>query len=435
MAAPSKAEQVRESQDRQAAGVDPALNAAALDVADDGPRGDDGASPQRTVLADDPQQRTAPPVRNANDDKRADIISRFRTQRSEDKADDEVTGFERSGMPLDVEYENNPEVVDEQTPEVADAPQTIKLMVHGKEIEMSFEDVLAKAQIAMASDNVLGAAKDRLKEADLILEQMKEKAARAGQGGQHQPPQNNAQATELQQLPEDGVEHHDPVLKELVETLQFGDPEKAQELLRNTIADQVARTTNSVVAQTLQNQRLTDESARAVKVLKAFEEKHPDLATDKRARAAIESDVVDLQVEDIRGLGIDPNTLRKDGPVTPADIALAHRWYRANGFKVRAPDKMLEVATKSYLDWRGVKTEQTQPAKDDNKAPPRVDVTVDRGARRQAIPQQPNQASIRPRAPAQQQPDKPRDRSEIVQQMKLRTKGMPRSGGASVPAR
>jgi len=62
-------------------------------------------------------------------------------------------------------------------------------------------------------------------------------------------------------------------------------------------------------------------------------------------------------------------------------------------------------------------------------------VNVDRAQRRAAISQQPTQASAPPRAAPPQQAPLPRDRSEIVAQMKQRTKGFPRSGGAAVPVR
>jgi hypothetical protein len=77
---------------------------------------------------------------------------------------------------------------------------------------------------------------------------------------------------------------------------------------------------------------------------------------------------------------------------------------------------MLEEATDKFLDWKGVKK---QPAAETTpKVAPRVEVTIDRTARRAAIPQQPSRtAAPRPDPQANAQP---RDRSSIVEAEKAR---------------
>jgi len=425
--ADSKAAQDAEARARAESGNDPALNAAAVDVVDDGARGDPGSN-QPPRQAGDPEQRQPPSVRAKFDDKRAEIINRFRGHRDQQQQEDrdEVSDFARSGLPPEWgqdQQQDQQEEIDQDAQGAVDTagqqqepspPPKIKLKVRGEEKEYSLDEVIANAQKALAADNYLDEAKGKLKEIDDLLRSTRDRAPRPGQNGEHPAVQNGAQPTDPQQGPNgDQPQHPEDKIAKLIETLQFGDPEEAKSLLRNTIAE----TANEVVEQSLQSQRLSDEGARAAKVLKDFEDQHPEIAKDKRARAAIEADVLDLQIEDIKALGIDPDRIRPDGqPPTPGDIALAHRWYRSKGFQVRSPQQMLETASKNFLEWKGVKTPEPNPADPGNKAPPRVEVTVDRAARRQAIPQQPSLSGAKPRAPAQA-PAQPRDRSSIVQDM------------------
>ena len=223
----------------------------------------------------------------------------------------------------------------------------------------------------------------------------------------------------------------------MIETLQFGDPAEAGALLQDTIARSSQSIVAQAVEQALQTQRLKDEGARAQKQLVDFEDQHPEFAKDPMARAAIEYRVYELQRDDLTTLGVDPAQIVN--PQTqvrgaPADIAMAHRWYRAQGYNVKSPKSLLEEATGSFMEWKGIGKPQTPAAPAEDKAPPRVEVTVDRSARRAAIPQQPSRSAAPARSQTQQAVPQPRDRSEIVEQMKQRTKGMPRKGGASVPA-
>lgn len=431
---PSKAEQIAESAARAAAGDDPAMNAQALDVIDDGARGDpQGEQGVRPARDGEQPAQTTPPVRAKFDSRREDIVSRFRAHRAEEKAGDtdEISQFARSGMPQEVEDEQDapqPQQVDQQDdpqpePQARQAePPKHKLKVHGVEKEYTLEEIFAKAQIALASDNILDEAKSKAKDLDTLLQDMRNKVARADQPGANQPRQTSTQQAEVQPDPAADPANQGDSVNKLIEAMQFGDPNEASQLLENTISEKVVQGVNEALMQ----QRLADEGARTAKVLKDFEGKNPELAKDKKARAAIESEVLDIQIEDIRALGVDLNRLRPDGlEPTSDDIGAAHRWYRAKGFAVTPPETMLEKATANFLSWKGIKPDNQpaapQPA---DKAPPRVDVTVDRSERRAAIQQQPSRAGVSPRPPAQQ-PAPVRDRSSIVQQ-EIARRNLPR---------
>lgn len=433
---PSKTQQVAEAEARKAAGVDPVETASALDVVDDGPRGDDGnGAPRLTGDGDGSQQRRPPaPTKSAFDNRRDAIVARFRQDRTAEANEqrEDVSEFTHSGMPPEFEtFREHPtdegaqqnedhgeeqQQQDEQE-EAAAAPALparVKIKVYGEEREVPLEEALAKAQIAYASEDVLDKAKSRLREVDDLLKDTRNRAARPGPAG-HQAGEQRTQAADAAAPSadeEEAAQTSDDPITRLIETLQYGDPSDARPLFEQTI-QQVA---TKVVGQTSQANRLKDEGARSAKVLKDFKEKHPELANDAFAQSVMQTRVYQLQVEDLKAIGVEPEMIQTpDGIVRPADIAQAHAYYRSEGFELRTPQTMLETARDDFLRWKGNGT-ATQPADPAQRGQPRV--IVDRGARRQAIPQTPTHtAPPRPAAPA---PAQRRDGSEVVRQMNAR---------------
>lgn len=421
----SKELQSAEARARADAGIDPAMSAEATNVIDDSPRGDPGTiQPQPRADAQPIPQRPLAPAKSEFDQRRDDIVARFRQSRNEapaDDADDTISDIAASGMQSELEPEPAPEPAAEQQPEPAldpepvappAPPKTVKLKVNGEERELSYEDVIAKAQIALASEGIL----DEVKALKRQYTELNQGGQRATPPNPNQVRQNPAQTTE-QPDPIDGdpaTPHQEDRLTKLIEAIQFGaDPTETRTLLQDTIADMSQETAKTVVTRVLAEQRLKDEGARTAKVLQEFKEKYPDIANDPYADAVIQTKLYHLQVEDMKAMGVDPSKLQTPtGVVTPADVAMAHRWYRSEGYGVRHADDMLETAIQEYRTWKGVKP-PPQPADPAAKAAPRVDISVDRTARRAAIPQQPSRAAA-PRA-AQEAAPQPRDRSSIVQ--------------------
>ena len=441
MAVPSKAEQDAEARGRAESGVDPHETANALNVIDDGATAPSTEQHTRSPAeaGNERAQRPAPTVRSASDDKRNAIIARFRANRGEEAAQntDEISDFTRSGMPPEFAEPNAPVIQEpepeppaaevEAAPAPAPTPQRVKLKVNGQEIEMSLEEAIAKAQIAVAADNVLDQAKSRLREVDNMLANTRTNLARPEQPGANQTGQNETQQTEQRSTDGTVPANQGDDITKLIEAMQFGDPADARTLFEDTIQKRTAAAVTPAVQAELQNQRLRDEGARTAKVLEDFKAKHADLADDPMANVAIERKVYDLQLDDLRALGVDANQIptAHGGPPTPGDIALAHRWYRANGFQVMPPETMLEKATEAFLQWKGVAKPTQEPANPaPNRASPRIDVSVDRTARRAAIPQQPSRAAS-PKPDAQRQPAPSRDRSSVVQQ-EMQRRNLPR---------
>lgn len=435
MAAPNKAAQDAEALARTQSGIEPGETAQALDVvdADSAPAIEPGATPRPAA---DPAPAETPPPRSAFDAKRDAIVARFRTDRGleADGQRDDITEFTRSGMPPEfaepgvVEPPEPPapaaDIEAEPAAPAGDAPQRFKVKVRGEIRELTQEELIANAQIALGAENYLDEAKGKLKEVDSLLQRTRNQAPHPGQDGVHPAAPNRAQTTEPADDNAGDSQHPENAAHKLIELLQFGDPNDAGKALEDTISERV----NIGVEAALVKQRLEDEGARTNKVVKDFEGKYPELAVDMRARAVIETDVVAAQIEDIKALGVDPATIRQDGlPPTPGDIAVAHRWYRAKGYQVRSPEVLLQSATDDFLKWKGDTAKPTQqtPAAPATPTNPRVEVTVDRTVRRAAIPQQPSRTvTPRPASPSPS-PAQPRDRSDIISAMR-QTRNQPR---------
>jgi hypothetical protein len=400
--------------------------ADALETIDDS--GDTGLAP--APQAREPAEPATPPAPQLRPDKRSDIVARFRADRNTevDAQADEISDFTRSGMPP--EFVPAPEApiapVEASQPEPAPveptAPQKVKVKVRGQEMEITQDELLAHAQKSLAGEDYLEEGRSKVNELDKLISQARNKLSQpTGQDGNTPPPQNSGpQATDPAASPSgDGNPQHpaDDITR-VIEAIQFGDPADAHQLLSNTIRKAASESATAVV----QAERLRDEGARTMKTLEDFKAQHPELAKDPFAKAVIEQRVIELQTEDLKAIGVDPNNLRQGQPVSADDISVAHRYYRSQGLKLRQPGEMLETAKNDFLAWKGTGKEDPNP-KPVPPAPPRVEVTVDRAARRQAVPQSPNRSATPPAPP--QPAAQPRDRSSIVEQM-ARGRNLPR---------
>lgn len=418
-------------------------NAVAFEGAGDGSPQDPGGAP-----VEPSQQQAKPQIRSPSDEMRAAITARFRTDRQAivEQNTDQINDFSATHIPEDFRQAageiDQPVPLPEPEPQQPQAPletpppdQKYKLKVRGEEKEVSLQELIAIAQKNEAADQYLDEAKNKLHEINTLLAQTKQQAQQPAQPG-HQAGQPGPQPQPAPQQPAPGEGHPDAISK-LLEAIQFGDnPEAARQLLQDTIAGMTDEVATRKVQEQLLQQRLKDEGARSAKVVKDFADQHPELANDEKARAAIEVTTLRMQCDDLRSLGLDPYRLRTDGnPTTPGDIAQAHRYYRTEGHRLHTPAEMLETAFKEVNEWRGIKPENPAPTPTNEppRGAPRIEVSRERQDRLRAVPQQPSRTT----APTMQSPppvDQAERRSNIVEQMKSRTKGSPRRGGASVPA-
>lgn len=428
--------------DPQTIAMDNDARALALQVVDDvvqQAQADDGFKPRPEPRGEDGSQRQAPKPRF--DNKRADIISRFRTIRDERPADpdNEIDNFTRSGVPQEFEQYRvddegrpaapAPEPAAQQVDPEPEAPaqkRKIRLKVNHQIIEMDEDDVIAYAQRAVASDNILDNAKSKAREIDELLAQTRNRVARSDPNdGHHAVDQRSQQVDQGQD--QNGAAHTsdgDDEYTRLVETIQVGAPEDAVALLKDTIH----KAATSVVTTRMQQDRMQDETARTGKVLTDFNTDHPELQEDEYAQAVMKQHVFKQQVEDLVKLGVTMDSLAQSvghNP-TPGDIAMAHQYYRAHGYKLTDPATMLTKAHDKLTEWRGGPKPNPKLAQGEvpPKAPPRIAVNVDRSDRRQQIQPAPNRNSA-PQPQQRQATPQRRDLGAVVQRVQQH-RGLPR---------
>lgn len=419
--------------------MDREANAAALDVIDDfnAKHGDDNFQPRQQPKGEDDVTERSPPQPRV-DNKRNDIISRFRTNRTENMTAnvDTVDDFTRSGAPPEFEQFREPEddapertraAQQEPEPEAPPVRDKVKLRVNHQDLELAMEDVIAHAQKSLAADDILGNAKTKARELDDILSNARNRAVRPGPDADHQTGADRSQQP-AQNESTDQEQHAEPTsdgddYSKLVETIQYGDPDDAKTLLKDTIDRAAERSADRVVTNKLQQSRMSDEAARTGKVLHDFNEGHPELLKDPYAQSVMKQHVYQAQVKDLTELGVTMEALAASighNP-TPGDISNAHQFYRAEGYKLKRPEQMLNDAHDHLHEWRGTKKTdgQRQPANDGTKAAPRIAVNVDREQRRQAITPAPSRTAPpqQQRQSAPQRRDPSEQRASVVQMM------------------
>lgn len=293
-------------------------------------------------------------------------------------------------------------------PEARQEQQTerkYKLKIRNQDVEMTEAEVLAAASKVTAADSYLDESRKLLEEAKAIRggrspadPRHPEGETRASDDGREDPPDTNDQRRPADRL------------KGVVEKIQFGEPEEAAQELAEVI-DEVA---DKRADQRQLNRLMSQDLVKSQKALKAFTERHPELAGDKIAALAIESGMYDLFREEIVALGtVDADKIPKD----PAQLANWHRFHRVHGDNVSKVDDLLEKSFAKLQTWRGDKP-RAEPGKSTatERAKPRVDVNVERTERRAQLPNQPSR-TVSPRLPAEANA-KPRDASSVIANMR-----------------
>lgn len=372
-----------------------------------GGEGGQRQQPDRTEEED--AGRPKPIYMSPADQARMEMAKRFKRQSTEDDVpfngnmNDPEMLYGRSGR-----QELEPEAIETETAPIAKAlippvapPVKRTLTVRGKAVEMTDDEILAAAQKTLAGDSYLEEARDLLQEAKQI------KAERAGRAPQHPEGEHNQRTQDDGQDDPDGERQHPDELEEAINDIQFGDPKEAAAKIRKVFKGVAEKEADEGQMKRL----VKNDIARVQVVLKTFSDANPDIANDPIAAQAIEQFVYRLTRAEIEKLGdVDASKI----PQNPAELANWHRFYRINGRSVSTAEALLEGAKGEYLKWKGV---SEQPKLPPIPAKPRVEVNVDRSARRANIPNQPTR-SVAPRSDAQARPTEGRSRSDTIMKMR-----------------
>jgi hypothetical protein len=393
---------------------------------------DSTPAPKPAPVQAEPEPQKQPPVIR-KDSKRDDITSRFRAARQEELESGEdsdatqIRKFARDGMPpelLEIEEPIAPApaaetaAVEPEQPVVAETPPAKrKVVIRGKEMELTEEELIAAAQKSLAADDYLDEAKKKLNEINELHRTAKTQVERsAPEPAKHSGQAQNGTQAEGEVPPAEGAEHSSDPFEQLGEKIQFGDPKEVGQLIAkaiDTAADQKAK-------ENLQSERIRNERVRTQKILKEFQDQHPDLAKDRYASAVLRENLIEMQKKDLESLGIDNTLIPNDAE----GIANWHEFYRTGGYNVRDVPLLLKTARDDFLKWKGVASETPKPAADPQSTAPKVDLSTQRTERRAAIQPQPTR-TVAPKPDAVTQPVPIRDRSDIVKEM-MAKRGAPR---------
>lgn len=417
---PPHAAQDDEARNRRQTIVDDAGNELGRDPHQD--RIDDGTGndpepsrqvPERAAADEKDHDDQVVDRRSPGDIKRAEMAKRFR-RNADGEGDVPFNGdpndpemkYGKFGREPDADPEAGATVVGERVdPDPVEQrkaePQKKKLIIRGKEIWLTDAEILARASQVEAADTYLQESKDLLAEARDI----RNSAKRAGQDPQHPEDHTGAQDDELNLETNQDRQHPDE-LEQAIEEIQFGDPKDAAAKIRKVIS----RASDESADKRQLTRLIDNDLAFSQKSLKEFMDQNPDLAKDEVANVVLEKTMYDIYREDITKLGIDPAQIPKNNN----ELANWHRFYRVNGSAVRTTPEALKEAKTRFDKWRGVST--NQPA-DQQRSKPRIDVNVDRTARREAIQSQPTRA-VAPRPDATRQAPTTKSRSDIVMGMR-----------------
>lgn len=423
---PFQIQQDEEAEGRNAAIIDRAGNKLGADPhqtpIDDNLGETDPPGRQPRAREVEPEPREEDEVvdrRSPGDIKRAEIAARFKRNKDGEGAvpfngnpNDPEMLYGRAGRAQDTDLEpgdDDPSIVGsrQQEPREDEPPKKRKLIILGQEVWLTDAEILERASKVSAADTYLEEGRQLLKDA----REIKNSAKRTGQ-----EPQNPEDRTGTQddQLNLDATEHdqHPDELEAAIEEIQFGDPKNAAEKIRKVIA---AASDQSADRRQL-DRLINNDVVASKKQLQAFMDQNPDLAKDGTANVIMESYMYDIYREDITKLGIDPALI----PTNTDELANWHRFYRVRGDDVRSTSQALTTAKTRFDTWRGV---APKPTDRQRAAAPRIQVSVDRDRRREAIPNSPSRAAS-PRPDANVQAPQRKSRHQIIMDMK-RARGFP----------
>jgi hypothetical protein len=432
--------------------ADAELNAGALETGDSDDAGAGGQGQQRQTQRTDDVDVGGTPIRDdqprraPSDSIRDSIVANFRKNRSANRteaAEDvaEIRALARDGIPAELlegvgepvaEGDEQPRIeggVDHQAEletEVDPAagqqqqPKLHRLVVRGKEQFVTDEQLFEMAQKTAGGDDYLAETRRRL---DEVADLQKRLEARASQSGTH--PAGESTGTGAAATDTTGDEQPVDPFVGVVEAIQYGDQEAAVDKLKklfNGVVPVVAKNVSD-------HDRRAAEHSRSMRVLTEFNEANPDIAKNPMASAAVRAATMNRQYEDLVKVGLDPAKLAVE---TPERIANLHLTFRADpqySDRMRTPTAMLKEAREEFVStfgWKGGAAESgaTKPVEQQSQEAAarqpaaRIEVNVDRDARRRAIPQQPARTTPLAR-PAAQEQSKPRSRSDVIRDMQI----------------
>jgi hypothetical protein len=292
----------------------------------------------------------------------------------------------------------------------------VKIKVHGREMFLPEDQVVAEAQKSLAAGNLLESAKEVLAGVRGQMPDVRgQRSDVRGQMSEGADPTSDIRhsTSDLRPLTSD------PYVA-LAQTLQMEPADAAGTKLKQAIEAETNKARQEAAREAAHRVRIETELAASQRALATFEQAHPDLAADEFARDAITTQAqreinADLQAAVAEGI-------LKELPTTQDERNGLHTQLRAFGAQVARPiGDIFAAAGGKYAAWRGGPA-APPPAKPEirnqNSAAPRVELTTARQERRAQIPAQPTNGTAPPRPVAPPEQTMAQRRSAAVMAMR-----------------
>lgn len=306
--------------------------------------------------------------------------------------------------------------------EPAATPAKRKLKVQGRELELTDDEIIQKAQIALAADDVLGDAK-RLK-ADLISKlELLDSAAKANQS------RPAADQDRSQPQPSEDTKPDDSELDDIIDRIQIGDKQEAKEALRkhgDLIQRRIVEQLGDIDARIIDTTRVHAENVsrqtRTREVLESFTTDYPEFGRSQPLQSALFTDTVNEMKTELLNLGVDPEVLalaQRQRGMSEADVVgTAYRDLQAKGYALPDHGDILRRSAENIRREFGV-----TPAPTPKPAPqPQSFDPAERIERKRVITPQPRRANISPGTEAAEMSREEKQRA-AVQQMRAYRRG------------
>jgi hypothetical protein len=385
------------------------LNDNAEPPLEDQPRGSDDETGQ-------PREREpAKPVYMSPSDKaRAEIAKRFKRDEEppvefNGDANDPAMLYGRNGQKPQAEPDPEPQADPEPQPEPQAEEPLHTIKVRGKELKLTTAQLLERAAKVEAADTYLAESRDLLEQAKQIRQGNRERDP----ADPHRPEDRNNTQDDLSDPNGQGdPQHPEDELEGAIEEIRYGtDSKEARAKLDKAIAKRVT----NVLTQTQIDQLRQADTTKSVRAINAFKEANPELAKDPIAEQVIANQIFAIQREELKQLGVDESKIPQDN----SQLARMHQHWRLQGQPVSNQEQMLDKAKGRFVEWKGGSKPQPQPTAQPRRDQPRVEVNVDRNARRANLPNQPTRSSTPPPAPSRQNDSgQPRSRSDVIMNMR-----------------
>lgn len=390
---------------------------------------DTDLAPVAAAASDEGQDDEAPAKVDASRpekvDPREEIVKRYRERQraaaAAEPADDVGSDDSTDDAPVEAANEDEPEVdaAPAKAAPAKDAPEeepVFTLLVDGKPTQMKQSEVLAKAQIAVASD-------DRLEEAKRLLKEARALRGRNDDSEHHRYEDDDLNGQD-DQAPESTSKANQPALaldkdklRDIVQRLQVGDEEEGVEALAEVVSllgegQGKQAVTPEEVWRLVARSQLQSEMQSAAE---SFQKDHAAVIEDEELREVTFNRLRNEVRKDLAALGMPAQDLAK---LNGEQLFTLHMDARTMGAKLRNYNAMFDQVGKDMTTRYGAVIQPTSTQVDTTKPTQAADqsrIAQDRIDRKRTEIQQPRTVGMRQAPPPQRQA---KTKADIIAEMR-----------------